>query len=1184
MLLENRLRKFNLILRQDLPGVCMYLRLSLLAGIILCCAPASHAQTSITGALAGTITDSTGAVVPGAKVTILNQSTKGERSTTSGPSGRYNFAFLSPGVYQVSASKEGFKSVVLPRIEIIVTETATLNLAFEVGAATATVTVEGNQTMVQTDSSAQGRVVDSKEVVALPLVTRNFTQILGLSAGVNMAVNNAADLGKGSSSSSGGESGVKIVNGARPYDNNFQMNGVPVNDNLGVGPGTNFGNADIGGGIPVPNPDAIQEFKVLTGQYDASFGRDAGGNVNIITKSGSDRFHGNVFEFFRNDALNANDYFRKQLGQPRGVLRQNQFGFTLGGPTFTKKVLFFTSYQGTRQANGIASGCAAILQTPPLTNDRSAAALGALFGGKTGTYGGVAIKSDGSNINPIALDMLNLKFADGSYLFPTPQTINPGLAFAIQGRSSFSLPCTFSEDQVMGNIEYQQSEKSTFYARYFQALSNQVVTMGLSNVPGIPGPSDTTFRNFSLSNTYILTSHLVNEAILGYNNTRVNDTATMPATDKPFDLASMGSNVPSDFGPTVNVIFGSDWMQTQPAFLVNQPALSAVDSLAWSHGLHQIRVGGSISREYVSMSKYQLPTATVFLGYPDFLLGLPGGSIASGGNGSPFSNVIETFGGAIQAERKYRKIDADLYFQDDYKILPTLTLNLGFRYDRLGALGDALGRASTFNFAAADTNAPASGSLQGFVVAGNSAGTPPAGVVKTNHNYAINGDGQNNWSPRLGFAWQVFPRSDTLVLHGGYGIYQSETPAVGFLQGTITPPWVYNAATQGTANPGISFQNPFGPGPFPTLADFPLFTPYTPAAPIGQMQYQNPNFRSGYVQEFSLDVQSDLGHNFLFEAAYVGTHGEHLSRGIYTNQAYSASPTAPIRGITTNTVANVSQRVPILGFTPAGLMELNSEGGSWYNALEASLTKRLSHGLQFLASYTFSKALDTDAPDVSQASGGTSGDVLGDERNPKGRYGRTNFDRPHRLVVSYTYDFPQLKHGPEFSHTLLNGWQLGGVTTYQSGTALTVTGTNSYNAFGQTQDFAVLTGSCTKGSYVNPGPTQKKLNSYWNTSCFSSKYPVIGSDGQATGWGNSGIGIANGPSQRNWDMALTKHTKVGWPHDSPLDVEFRAEFFNAFNTPQFGNPASSITNSTFGEITTTSVNPRIVQFALKLNY
>ncbi|MBS1822090.1 MAG: TonB-dependent receptor [Acidobacteria bacterium] len=1184
MPIVNRLWKFPLVLRRGQSMMRMYMKLFLVACMFLCCAPISLAQTSITGALAGTITDSTGAVVPGAKIVIVNQATRVERSTVSGSSGRYNLAFLLPGTYQVNASKEGFKSVVIPAIDIVVTETAALNISFEVGAASATVTVEGTQEMVQTDSSAQGRVIDSREVVALPLVTRNFTQILGLSAGVNMAVNNAADLGKGGSSSSGGYSGAKIVNGARPYDNNFQMNGVPVNDNLGVGSGTNFGSADVGGGIPVSNPDAIQEFKVLTGQYDASFGRDAGGNVNIITKVGTDKFHGSVFEFFRNDALNANEYFRKQLKQPRGVLRQNQFGFTLGGPTFTKKLLFFTSYQGTRQSNGIAAGCSAILQTPPLTNDRSAAGLGALFGGKTGTFGGVAIKSDGSNINPIALTMLNLKFADGKYLFPTPQTIDPSQPFAIQGRSSFSIPCTFTEDQVMGNIAYQQSEKSTFYARYFQALSNQVVTLGLSNVPGIPAPSDTTYRNFSLSNTYILTSHLVNEAILGYNNTRVNDTATMPATDKPFDLASMGSNVPSDFGPTVNVIFGSDWMQTQPAFLVNQPALSAVDSLAWSHGLHQIRVGGSIRREYISMSKFELPTATVFLGYPDFLLGLPGGPVANGGNGSPFSNVIETFGGAILMGRKYRKIDADLYFQDDYKILPTLTLNLGFRYDRIGALGDALGRASTFDFSAANPNAPASGSLQGFIVAGNSTGTPPAGVAKTSHNYAINGDAQNNWSPRIGFAWQVFPRSSTLVLHGGYGIYQSEIPAVGFLQGVITPPWVFNAATQGTANPGISFQNPFGPGPFPTLADFPLFTPYSPTAPIGQMQYQNPRFRSGYAQEASLDVQSDLGHNFLLEVAYVGTHGEHLSRGIKPNQAYSASPTAPVRGQTTNTLANINQRVPILGFTPVALVELNSGGASWFNALEASLTKRLSHGLQFLASYTFSKALDTDALDVVQASGGTAGGAFGDQRDPRARYGRINFDRPHRLVVSYTYDFPQMKSGPTFSRTVLNGWQLSGVTTYQSGTALTITANNSFNAFGQTNDFAVLTGSCSRGSYVKPGQTQKKLNSYWNTSCFSTKFPVIGSDGQATGFGNSGVGIANGPSQRNWDMAFTKHTKLGWPHESPLDLEFRGELFNAFNTPQFGNPDTGISNSTFGEITSTSVNPRIVQFALKLNY
>jgi hypothetical protein len=308
------------------------------------------------------------------------------------------------------------------------------------------------------------------------------------------------------------------------------------------------------------------------------------------------------------------------------------------------------------------------------------------------------------------------------------------------------------------------------------------------------------------------------------------------------------------------------------------------------------------------------------------------------------------------------------------------------------------------------------------------------------------------------------------------------------------------------------------------------------------------------------------------------------------NEALRATPSAPVHGVTTTTLANLAQRVPILGFTPVGLIEAGSEGQSWYNALQTSVTKRLSHGLQFLASYTFSKSLDTDALNVEEATQGTTSDSPGDQMAPHRRYGRAIFDRPNRFLVSYSYDLPGLRHGDSTTRFLLNGWVWSGVTTYQSGSALTVRATNAQSAFGATEDFAPLSGTCKAGGFLNPGSAKKNLGGYFNTQCFALDphtgapvFPVIGDDGIATGYGNEGVGIADGPPQRNWDIAITKHTSVGWPNEN-ANVEFRTEFFNAFNTPQFSNPDTTLNDATFGVITSTAVNPRIVQFALKLNF
>jgi len=401
-------------------------------GYLFAIAQSCLGQTTSTGALIGKIVDPGNTAVPEATVEITNLRMHDTQSTTSDQAGSFAFPLLPPGDYELRAHKAGYAALQQNRLHVGVTEILRVNLQLQLETLKEQVRVVSETSMVQTDNTSLGRVVNEIAVQNLPLVTRNFTQIAGLSAGVTSSANNAAELGVGG----GGFSQIAasndglFVHGQRSYDNNFEMDGVSVSDVQG--------SASASGGIPIPSPDTIQEFKVQTALYDASYGRYAGANVSIVTRAGSDKYHGDIFDFFRNNSLNANDFFRNETGQPRAVLNQNQFGATFGGPIRKGKLLFFASYQGTRQINGIALGqariaCSATLSTPPLTNDRSPAALGLLFGGQSGVNGGVAVSPDGSNINPVALALLNFKLPDGSFLIPTPHTINPKNSFASQG-------------------------------------------------------------------------------------------------------------------------------------------------------------------------------------------------------------------------------------------------------------------------------------------------------------------------------------------------------------------------------------------------------------------------------------------------------------------------------------------------------------------------------------------------------------------------------------------------------------------------------------------------------------------------------------------------------------------------------------------------------------------------------
>ncbi len=878
----------------------------------------------------------------------------------------------------------------------------------------------------------------------------------------------------------------------------------------------------------------------------------------------------------RNDVLNANDYFLNLDSQPRPVIKQNQFGGSIGGPIVKDKLFYFGSYQGTRQRNGLGGGlCISHLSSPPLTDDRSRAALGALFNGPSDG----AIAADGSNISDQSLALLNLNGPNGKFLIPTPQTVDGSQPFFTQGSSTFSQACPFTEDQFLISSDYLMSTKSSLTARFFYSNDNQTATLPTngniagSGLPGFPQANDYRFRVLSLTHTYSVTAKVVNQATLGYHRL----VGSVDQTE-PFAYSDIGVVAPAFIEPfpEIGVVGSFETGGNGQGVHLTQNKYNFNDSVLWSAGRHLIHFGGGVERAQINQTDFHFFGGIEFPDYTQFLLG----------SGSLTIDVPGLF------DRYWRTWDWNLFVQDDIKVGSRLTVNLGFRYERLGQLTDNLGRNASFDPARADHTG--AGSQAGYIVASNLRGvTLPPGVIRTSNEAATNGLGQNTWGPRVGFAWQL-PGGKTVV-RGGYGIYYSRTTGQPVLQELTGPPFGQIRFVQSL---DIPFSEPFLPAP--VLPSFPTYSADTCTIPLFDpncVSFVNiaPDIRTPLTQNYSLTAQLELHRDLALEIGYQGARSTRLWEFRNFNQALSATPDHPINGQTDNEFFNITPRTPVPGISPFGAGQVTSTGGSWYNALLASLSKRFTHGLQFLASYTWSSALGTSQ---GFATGTQLGGVaLGDQNNPRARYGWDGFVRPHRFVFSGVYELPGFRNQHSGINKLVGGWSVSGVATIQSGQRLTVNATNAQNVFGIVTDRGPFSNAAAcKNQFVTSGSVRSKLNSYINPTCFDltmNEYPVIGADGIGTDFGSSGIGEVVGPNQNNWDIALIKRTAL--TNNDRVFLDFRAEFFNAFNHPQFANPDLNAglsapqlglvaPNPTFGHITAASTNPRIIQLALKLSF
>jgi Carboxypeptidase regulatory-like domain/TonB-dependent Receptor Plug Domain len=1133
-------------------------------------------QTASTGALVGQVLDASGRGIPHASVQATNQDMAASRSTVSDDEGRFVLPLVLPGTYQITAATSGHSQVQSIQVNVPVTETIRLSIPMKVAGITQSITVHANVSQLQNDSLALGGLVQARTIQDLPLASRNFTQIVDLSPGVASGVNNAAELGVGSGGLSqidAGNDGI-FVHGSRSYDNGYEFDGVPVNDLQG--------SSNASGGIPIPSPDAIEEFKVQTGLYDVSFGEHGGSSVSLVTKAGTNSIHGSAFEFFRNDVLNANDYFLNLARQPRADLKQNQFGATIGGPIRHDRLFYFGSYQGTRQSNGLAAnqariGCSASFVMPPLTGDRSARTLGALFAGMSGAFGGVAIKADGSNINPVALEMLNFKLPNGSYLIPSPQVVDTSEPVAIQGLAAISQPCHFDEDQVLASVDANLPHGDSLALRFMWSNGAMDVSFpgnglnGTGNIPGFPSTIDNRFRVASASWVRPMRAELLNQLRFAYTSTLGSTSAQAPFHWSDFGIP-IGSMNNEDGLPSLGIVGSINLASGFPRTFA-QKRFYLSDMLTYSHGRHMLQAGGSLARIYDDVNIVGLGSLPLFLSWPDFLLGLN----AEQNGTNLFSNVYGSVDDYGLLDREYRRWNGSLFIGDHFRAASTLNVDFGVRYERIGQFNDALGRNSSFDLSNADANPPSTGSVAGYVVGANYQGTLPAGVVRVGNDSATHGLGENSVVPRVGFAWQPRGIASDLVVRAGYGMYLSQATGQAFFQSVFSAPFSLYRENVGQSNAAATLNNPF-PEPFPTPESFPQFPAYSPGGNIS-IGTVSSDFRPAIVQQYGLNVQLALTRDLVFEIGYVGTRGTHLLRSRSANQALSASLSNPIRGAVSNTVANISQRVPVPGIPPDQLALVESEGTSSFNDLEVSLNKRLSRGLQFLSSYTFSKTLDSDPANVNGTSAGNTL-TRGDQNSPVQRRGRASFDRTNRFVLSALYSFPSPSE--RLARALFGGWTSSGVLTLQSGAALTIAYNNLPNVFGISEDRAQLQPQCTKSNLVRSGSVESKLSNYFNSACLTTP-PVIGADGIGTAFGNSGSGIANGPGQSNIDLGVTR--SVAWPHrHEPMNLLFRAESFNLLNHPQFSNPNAAYGSASFGIISSTSVNPRVCQLSLRLAF
>ncbi len=1172
----------------------------------------TYGQGGATGAISGLVLDTSGAAIEGAEVQIIDSRTEAlTRRESTNAEGAFTVPLLPPGTYSVVVNKPGFAEAKSEAIEVHVTETVRVTIPLKPGSVTEKVEISAQVTSVETSNAATGQSIGTETVRELPLATQNYQQLLTLSTGAQSDLNAAAQLGRGS---------IKLfVNGQREDNNNFLIEGISATD-------YNVAQATY---VPLPNPDVIQEFKVQTSLYDASQGRNGGGNVNAILKSGTRTYHGDAYEFFRNDVLNANDFFLNREGLQRPSIKQNIFGGSLGGPVVKEKLgYFFVNYQGTRQRSGLSPGTFISTTIPSLPTDRSEASISQAFFGNTTTP-----------IDPVVLKLLQFQSnqfggTTNGLLIPSSDPATGAFAISRQGKytddqftTNWDREFRGGQDKVSVRFFFSDSESFLPFGGgdLQESLGSTLASSVSSSSLNFPFDTPVHSRFFNVTETHLFSPTLVNEFRFGF--VHINDVlSNVP----PVTTTDLGIDRPTNSvtNSIYKFIFESSGFEIGPAPFGNQSQdqnnINFVDTVSWVKGHHVFRFGGEATRVNLNKDFPQVFNGELFFtntpdGHTDFqnfLLGTP-----------EFS-----FGGGGLSNHEYRSNNFAVFAQDDWKIRHDLTLNLGLRTEIFGAFHDDLCHIG--NLDPAQANAGEFPFIYPSCVNNlNLTGlTGDANSTTFNNNYST------ALGPRIGLAYDVRGHHTTTV-RAGYGIYYvredvgatdqlsfetpflpvafgggspgclgtyfSATPLPGCPNpnpnalpqaGTLDPNFVPclnvfqgfpGGDTTQSANYGTAGGNGC-PGPLQTLGIFGLAEPRHFVVPS--------------TQQWNLSVQRALGKQWVLEVAYVGTHSVHLRETRDALQSQDATPTNPVvvggESITTNTFDNAIARSRAQGINGySGFQLFANDAYSHYNSLQTTLSRRWGAGY-FQAAYTFSRSTD------ATSSGNTAfNTAFNDESTLAASRGLSDFDRTHRLAVSYRYDLPFFSRSEGLTRKLLAGWAVSGITIVQSGLPFSVLDSGAGTAFlGSGSAPGVLSASLAPGETLADGLSSggigSRIDGYLNPAAFTPApllYPTECNPNQpnpavlpnanfcTTGFGSLGRNTFRGPGQQNWDFSLIKNFKI----TERQTLRFTTDFFNIWNHANFGNPAVtdvesiSLPNSPFGKITSDLGTPRLIQFSLR---
>ncbi len=1096
------------------------------AGILLCLmfslAPLDAQTTS--GAIVGTVTDPSGAVIGGASITVTNVDTSISVKATTDASGDYVVTPLPIGRYSVTVEASGFKKSVRSDITLNVQDRVRVDAKLEVGAVTDTVEVAAAAPMLETDTSYLGQVVDSQRIEDLPLNGRYFTRLAVLTSGTAPTPNGARDEKTGGFS----------ANGVRPYQNNYLLDGV---DNNSLSEDLISQQSFVIG----PPPDAIAEFKVQTNSMSAEFGRSGGAVLNVTIKSGTNNLHGTVYEFLRNSDLDAKNFFDSPTN-PIPPYKLNQFGFSIGAPVWLPKIFngknrtfFFFDYQGTRQRTGETF----IATVPPDTwRQGNFSGFTTIFDPTTGSpFPNNQIPQ--SRWNPIAAKLLSL--------FPEPNIPGSVASNSVQNNYLTNPVDPDDTNQLDLRIDHRISDSDSVFGRL--SYSNNKETP-----PGpIPPPLDAasfTSGNFSnrprnvvITETHIFNPRIVNELRLGYSrnrserlqfNANTNLSAQYGIPGIPFSTNNGG--LPSFSVSGINGFGSSDY---QPTVEI-QEVYHILDTLSVIRGRHTIKIGVEI-KPRVNFSILQPPypkgnfnftgqftgQGTTGFGTPDFLLGI----IQSASIGSFINDVFQQPG--------------QFYFvQDDFKVNKKLTLNLGLRYEYVTHPLEKYNAEANFNIATNTLD----------IVRGRQDPLPPGfySQIQVNRNAPRNlvPNQKHDFAPRVGFAYNLLPNT---VIRGGYGIFYSsyEAGPLSIPNPGNNPPFYeqanYNPVSSTVPN---AIVNNLSQG-------FPLNALSNPALP--SLFSMDPHFSNPYVQHWQFSVQRELGWNSVWEIAYAGSKGTKLY------EFRNANPIAP----SPDPSADIASRRPrpYLGY----LSYWCACDSSTYNSLQTKIEKRLSNGLSFLTAYTFGKAIDEQSTaSLSFHNGGGFRDAA----HPQWEKGRADFDITHRFVNSLSYTLP-IGKGKRFgsglhgaSEALLGGWEVQGIQSASSGVPLTILASNDSS---NTNSENELRPSRVLGVPLYPSHQDPSL--WYNPAAFN--YAPSGS------FGNSGRNIINSAPTVSIDMSLFKDFAL----KERTKLQFRSEFFNIINHPNFRADSLNLVfdQASAGQYSA-ALDSRKIQFALKFIY